>query len=60
MKLLDHVMKILERLIEGMVRKIVKIDEMQFDFIHCLAATREVTGEEQRSVDGFCRSRESF
>ena len=29
-KLLEHVMKIMERVIEGRVRKIVKIDEMQF------------------------------
>ena len=31
-KLLEHVMKIMERVIEGRVRKIVKIDEMQFGF----------------------------
>jgi hypothetical protein len=32
-KLLEHVMKILERVIEGRVRKIVKIDDMQFGFM---------------------------
>ena len=32
-KLLEHVMKIMERVIEGRVRKIVKIDEMQFGFM---------------------------
>jgi hypothetical protein len=32
-KLLDHVMKVLERVIEGRVRKIVKIDDMQFGFM---------------------------
>jgi hypothetical protein len=32
-KLLDHVMKVLERVIEGRVRKIVKIDNMQFGFM---------------------------
>ena len=32
-KLLDHVMKVLERVIEGRVRKIVTIDEMQFGFM---------------------------
>jgi hypothetical protein len=32
-KLLEHVMKILERIIEDRVRKIVKIDDMQFGFM---------------------------
>jgi hypothetical protein len=32
-KLLEHVMKILERVIESRVRKIVKIDDMQFGFM---------------------------
>ena len=32
-KLLDHVMKILEKVIEGRVKKIVKIDDMQFGFM---------------------------
>ena len=32
-KLLEHVMKILERVIEGWVKRVVKIDDMQFGFI---------------------------
>ena len=32
-KLLEHAMKVLERVIEGRVRKIVKIDDMQFGFM---------------------------
>ena len=32
-KLIEHVMKILERVIEGRVRKVVKIDDMQFGFM---------------------------
>ena len=32
-KLLEHAMKVLERLIEGRVRKIVKIDSKQFGFM---------------------------
>ena len=32
-KLLEHAVKVLERVIEGRVRKIVKIDSMQFGFI---------------------------
>ena len=32
-KLLEHVMKILERVIDGRVRRIVKVDDMQFGFM---------------------------
>ena len=32
-KLLEHAMKVLERVIEGRVGKIVKIDNMQFGFM---------------------------
>ena len=32
-KLLEHAMKVLERVIETRVRKIVKIDSMQFGFV---------------------------
>jgi len=32
-KLLEHVMKILERVVECRARKIVKIDAMQFSFM---------------------------
>jgi hypothetical protein len=32
-KLLEYAMKVLERVIEGRVRKIVKIDSMQFGFM---------------------------
>ena len=32
-KLLEHAMKVLERVIEGRLRKIVKIDNMQFGFM---------------------------
>ena len=32
-KLLEHAMKVLERVIERSVRKIVKIDSMQFGFM---------------------------
>jgi hypothetical protein len=32
-KLLEHVMKILERVIDSRVRRIVKVDDMQFGFM---------------------------
>ena len=40
LKLLEHAIKVLERVIEGRVRKIVKIDDMQFGF---MAAGRSTT-----------------
>ena len=54
-KLLEHAMKVLERVIEGRVRGIVKIDSMQFGFmagrsttdaIFSQSATGEIFGEE--------------
>ena len=38
-KLLEHAMKVLERVIEGRLRKIVKIDSMQFGFISGMGMT---------------------
>ena len=38
-KLLEHAMKVLESMIEGRVRKIVKIDNMQFGFMAGRSAT---------------------
>ena len=32
-KLLEHAMKVLERVIKGRVRKIIKVDSMQFGFM---------------------------
>src|SRR2546425_11505557 len=31
-KLLDHVLKVLERVLEALLRKTVRIDDMQFEF----------------------------
>ena len=54
-KLLEHAMKVLERVIEGRLRKILKIDSMHFGFmsgrdttdaIFCLSAAREILSEE--------------
>ena len=55
-KLLEHAMKVLERVIEGRLRKIVRIDSMQFGFMagsehdrcyfHSPSAAGEIPGEE--------------
>ena len=55
-KLVEHAMKVLERVIERRVRNIVKIDNMQFGFMageehnrcnfHCSPATGEIFGKE--------------
>ena len=55
-KLLEHAMKVLERVIERRVRKIVKIDDMQFGFMAdrnttdaifiSSSAAREIPGKE--------------
>ena len=53
MKLVEHAMKALERVIERRVRNIVKIDNMQFGFMaghdrcnfHCSPATGEAFGK---------------
>ena len=33
LKLLDHVMKVLERVVDGLIRSIVNVDNMQFGFM---------------------------
>ena len=56
-------MKVLEIVIEGRIRKIVKIDNMLFGFMaeendrcyfHSSSATGEIPGKEERPVDGLC------
>ena len=42
MKLLEHAMKALERMIEGRLRKIVKFDIMQFGFMSGSSTTDAV------------------
>ena len=63
-KLLEHAMKIMERVIEVRVRNIVEIDNMQFGFMAGKGTTdaifvvrqlqEKVPGKEVRFVDLFC------
>ena len=63
-KLLDLVMKILERVLEKRIRERVTLDEMQFGFrpgrgtIDAIFIVRQmhqkVSGEEKGVMDGFC------
>ena len=69
-RLLEHVMKILERVVEARVRKVVKIDDMQFGFMAGKGTTDAIfivrqlqekyRAKKKRPMDGICRSRESF
>ena len=62
-KLLEHAMKVWERVTEGRVRKIVKIYNMQFAFmagwnmtdaIFNQSAVGEIPGKEEQPMDGIC------
>ena len=65
-KLLEHGMKVLERVLKRRLRMKVNIDDMQFGFMsgkgtvdaifHCKAVTGEVHGKEERSFLCICRS----
>ena len=50
-------MKVLERVVEGLVRQRVEIDEMQCGF---MSATGEALGCQQAALDGLCRPGESI
>src|SRR6267154_2798252 len=54
-KLLEHVLKVLERVIEARVRKMVKLEEMQFGF-----SPGKVPWKTERVVDGFCDLEKAF
>src|SRR5437867_9795812 len=63
-KLLDHALKVLERVLEARLRKTVKIDDMQFGFspgkgttdaIFIVPGSGKVTWQAEGVVDGFCR-----
>ena len=50
LKLLDHVMKIMERIIESIIRKRVEIDNKQFGFMRERGATKT-----QFPLSGNCK-----
>ena len=58
-KLVEHAMKVLERVIEGRVRKIVKIDNMQIGFMagrsmtNAIFIVRQMQKECLANEDGF-------
>src|SRR3989442_946107 len=58
MKLLDHVLKVLERVLEARLRKTVKIDDMQFGFSPGKGTTDAIfiVGQVQEKLFGNRRS----
>ena len=64
--LLEHAMKVLETVIEGGMRKIVKINNMQFGFMaedqgecYFYSSSAAEGNRGKRPVDEFCWFRES-
>ena len=64
LKLTEQVMKILERIADGLIREVVSIDNSQFGFVPgrgttcnlcCQAAPREVFSCQQETLHGFGR-----
>ena len=63
LKLIDHVFKVLERVVESLIRKRVEISDMQFGFmagrgttdaIFILRQLQEKHGGKQDNLHGFC------
>ena len=63
LKLTEQVMKILERIVDGLIRQLVSINDSQFGLVPgiyrcnlcCQAAAREVSSCQQETVHGFRR-----
>ena len=53
LKLTEQVLKVLERIVDGVIRQLVSIDDSQFGFVPGRGTTRS----EERRVGKECRSR---
>ena len=69
LKLTEQVMKILETIVDSLIRQLVSTDYSQFGFIPgrgttecncCQAAAREVPSCQQEALHGFCRPGEGI
>ena len=69
LKLIEQVMKVLERVVEGLIRQRVEIDQMQCLHVwpwhywcnfYCTSATGEALGCQQAALHGLRRPGESF
>ena len=69
LKLTEQVMKVLERIADGLIRQLVSINDSQYDFVRqrhnrcnlcCQAAAREVSSCQQETLHGFRRHGEGF
>ena len=57
-KLLEHALRVLERVIDGRVRKIVKIDNMQFGFMAGRSTTDAIFIVRQLQEEYLARNKE--
>ena len=69
LKLTKQVMKVLERIVDCLIRQLVSIDDSQFGFCPrqrhnrcnlCSQAAGRVSGYQQETLHGFCRPGEGF
>ena len=70
LKLTKQVMKVLERIVDGLIRQLVSIDDSQFGFVPgrgttdaifcCETAAREASSCQQETLHGFCRTGEGI
>ena len=62
LKLTEQVMKVLERIVDGLIRQVVSIDDSQFDFVPGRGTTdaRKVSSCQQETLHGFCRPGEGI
>ena len=65
LKLTEQAMKILERIVDGLIRKVVSIDDSQFGFVHRFnlcgpADAGEMPSSEQEALYGLRGPRESI
>ena len=65
LKLTEQAMKILERIVDGLIRQVVSIDDSLFGFVPGrgttdAAAAGEIPSSEQEALYGLCGPRESI
>ena len=56
----EQVMKVLERIVDGLIRQLVSINDSPFGFVPGQAAASEVSSCQQETLHGFCRPGEGI
>ena len=60
LKLTEQAMKILERIVDGLIRQVVSIDDSQFGFVPGRGTTDAIPSSEQEALYGLRGPRESI